>query len=79
MADVVQFTITRAGTKNVSVPTWTISGRLVDSRTQQSTVADFSGANTLSFPQVLSQLTSAQQDAVVASMINLILQLKFGI
>lgn len=77
MADLVNFTITKLANANVSVPRWTLSGRLVDSKTQQTVLADFTGANTVAFPGVLASLTAAQQDELIGLIVNWLLAKRF--
>jgi hypothetical protein len=80
MADLMQFSVTRNGTVSLpNAPTWRISGKIVDSATQQTVLADFTGANVVNFPQVLGQLTNAQQDRLVEMIVRQILEFKFGI
>lgn len=61
MPDLWNFSATRSGNANLTVPTWAISGKVVN-RGGGLAELDFSGANALSFPQLLGQLTAAQQD-----------------
>lgn len=76
MADLRNFSVTRSGTARLTVPVWTISGQVVDvDRGESSTVLrDFSGQNEVKFPQVLGQLTEAQQDRLVEMIVLFILE-----
>ena len=79
MPDLMDFSVTRAGSKSLTVPTWTIQGRLVDSQTQRTLHADFTGANSVSFPQIMGTLTNAQQDSLVEMLVRKLLEFKFGV
>jgi len=79
MPDLIEFSVVRSGTASLTVPVWTIAGKIVDSKTQQTVIADFTGANTVKFPQVLGQLTNAQQDRLVEMIVRQILEFKFGV
>lgn len=60
MARLQEYLITDTGRKNVpgSVPTFSIAGRVYDDA--GTLVADFTGANAISFPAVLVTLTDAE-------------------
>jgi hypothetical protein len=77
MPDLVQFSITRLANASVSIPRWTVAGRIVDSKTQQTVLQDFTGANAVTFPNVLGNLTAAQQDDFVQHVVLEILQKRF--
>lgn len=79
MPDLVQFSITRLANASLSVPRWSVAGKIVDSKTQQQTLADFTGANAIIFPTVLGNLTTAQQDDWVAQVIGDLLHKRFGV
>jgi hypothetical protein len=79
MPDLVQFSITRLANATLSVPRWQVAGQLVDSKTQQTVLADFTGANAVIFPTILGQLTQARQDELVAGWITGILHDRFGV
>lgn len=61
MADLLNFAITPLSSANVNVPRATISARVVDSNDQNIVLADFTGANALTFPGVLSTLSAADR------------------
>lgn len=61
MPDVMNFTVTPNGTQTINnFPRFTISFKVVRSDNQNVTIRDFTGANALSFPGVLSSLTAAE-------------------
>lgn len=81
MADLRNFSIVRAGTVSLpNAPTWTISGQVVDvnyaDQSKATVLADFTGANAVKFPQVLGQLTAAQQDDLVQMIVMYLLRAK---
>lgn len=66
MPDFQDFSLTRNGTVSLpNAPQWRVELRITDSQTGEE-LRDFTGANALSFPQILGQLTAAQQDEFVA-------------
>lgn len=66
MADLQKFAVTRNGTVNVpNCPQWKIEFQITDSKTG-AVLRDFTGANALSFPQVLAQFSQADQDELIA-------------
>ncbi len=66
MADLLEFSVVRNGTVSLpNAPTWLINGKIVDSATQQTVLRDFTGANAISFPQALANLTAAQMNSFV--------------
>jgi hypothetical protein len=79
MADLVSFDITRLANASLSVPRWQVTGKIVDSKTQQTVLADFTGANQVIFPTILGQLSNARQDELVAGWITGLLHDRFGV
>ena len=77
MPDLVEFSVTRISNASVSLPRWTIAGKLVDSKTQQTVIADFTGVNAVTFPTVLTTLTAAERDEMVQMIVMWLLQKKF--
>ncbi len=79
MPDLQQFSVVRnVGTVSLLVPTWTISGKITDSKTG-AVLVDFTGINSVTFPQVLGQLTQAQQNELVQNLVRELLQKRFGV
>lgn len=79
MPDLINFSITRLANASLSVPRWQVSGQIVDSQTQQTILADFTGANQVIFPTILGQLSNARQDELVAGWITGLLHDRFGV
>ena len=77
MPDVMEFSVTRISNASVSLPRWTIAGKLVDSKTQKQVIADFTGANAITFPQILTSLTAAERDEMVQMIVMWLLQKRF--
>jgi len=63
--DLVDFTVTPIANATISVPRWTISGKVVNSKNQATVIQDFTGVNALTFPNVLSNLTAAERDELL--------------
>lgn len=78
MADLLDFSITRLANASVSIPRWRVEGRIVDSQTQRDVVRDFTGANAVTFPNVLGNLTAAQQDEWVQQVVTDLIFKRFG-
>ena len=65
MPDLQNYSVVRTGnTINANIPEFAISGQVCDSQSG-AVLADFSGANTIRFPQVWATLTQAQRQALV--------------
>ncbi len=79
MPDLIQFSITRLANASLSVPRWQVAGKIVDSQTQQTVLADFTGASAVIFPTILGQLAAARQDEIVAGWITGLLYERFGV
>ena len=78
MPDLQSFSVTRNGTVSLpAAPTWIIAGKITDSQTG-AVLQDFTGANAVNFPQVLGNLTNAQQDDFVQRVVIDILSKRFG-
>jgi len=75
--DLVDFTVTPIANATISVPRWTISGKVVNSKNQATVLQDFTGANALTFPNVLSNLTAAERDEFVRDSCLWILRKRF--
>lgn len=54
--DCIDFNVTKLPSVSVSLPSWSISGKLVNSETQEL-VKDFTGENSITFPDVLDNLS----------------------
>lgn len=69
MAQLQQYAVTQTGKKNVpNCPTFTIEGVVLNDVGVQ--VADFTGANALVFPNMLTGLTQPQVDALTGMIAN---------
>lgn len=79
MPDLVQFSVTRLSNATMSVPRWSVAGKVVDSETQKTVIRDFTGANAVIFPNVLGQLVAAQQDDWVQRVVLELVYDRFGI
>lgn len=53
--DRVQFSVIRLSDTSVNLPSWSISGKLVDTDTQE-VIKDFTGVNAIVFPEILNNL-----------------------
>lgn len=62
--DFQNLTCTKTTNASLNVPRWILSGKLVNSQTGV-VIRDFTGANTQMFPNVLGNLTAAQQQEFV--------------
>ena len=79
MPDFQGFSIVRNGTASLpNAPTWNIQGKITDSQTGD-VLHDFTGANTIKFPQVLGNLTNAQQDRFVQEVVQMLIRWRFGL
>jgi len=72
-----QFSITPLASASVNVPRAQVEGRLLDDATG-AVIADFTGANAVIFPNVLSNLTAAERLEVLNLVINYIILKRFG-
>jgi hypothetical protein len=79
MPDLRNFTVTRGAGIQVTIPQYTISGQVVDSETQKTVLADFSGANVILFPQILASASQAQLEALLAMIVRAIITAKTGL
>ena len=78
MADFSDYSVVRDGTAQLTVPVWRIELRIIDSQTGEES-HDFTGANALRFPQLLGQLTPAQQDAFVERVVAMLIHWRAGL
>jgi hypothetical protein len=76
MPDLANFAITSTGNANINnFPTASVSGQVVDSKTG-ALIRDFTGANAVSFPAVLSTLTAADRLELLQNICIWLLQKK---
>lgn len=78
MADISHFSVTPTGAANVNVIDVAITARVVDSNTQE-VIADYTDANTLHFPGVLTTLTAEQRQAIMDMVAMPIVLMKAGL
>lgn len=78
MPDLQEFSVVRQTATNVNIPSYRISGKLTDSETG-AVLADFTDANALAWPSVLSTLTVAQQDQIAGGIAQQLLSMKAGL
>lgn len=78
MPDFNNFAVTRQDAANINVPTHKFEGKITDS-TSGATLADFTGANAVLWPSVLSTLTATQQDQIATNLAQQILEMKAGL
>jgi len=79
MPDLLNFSITRLANASINIPRWSVEGKIVDSKNQAQVLQDFTGANAVIFPNVLSNLTAAQQDVWVEKVVTELILKRFGI
>ena len=77
MPDLQKFKITALSAANVNVPRATIEGQICDSTTG-AVLHDFTGANALTFPGVLTTLTAEQRRVLVERLASWLLMVKGG-
>lgn len=74
--DIQNFSITPASAVTLTVPRFQISATVVEGG---NTIADFTGANILTFPGVLASLSVADRRALIDMIATTIVQMKAGI
>lgn len=79
MADLLNFAITPQSAANVNVPRATIEATVVDSSNQNVVLADFTGANALNFPGVISTLAAADRLELAQMVANWLILKKAGL
>lgn len=77
--DIQNFTLTPNGTISVTVEQYTVSAKVVEPRRGGAVLFDFTGANTVSWPQVLHTLTDAQRQELIRNTLVWLLQIKTGL
>ena len=78
MADLQNFSVSAGGTVSVNVNQFTVSCQVVDSATG-ALIADFTGGNSLVWPNVLATLTAVQRRFLLGKITNDIIFMKAGI
>jgi hypothetical protein len=78
MPDFQEFVVTKQSNQNLNVPVWSVSLKVTDSTTG-AVLFDRTGVNAFSFPQILGQLTAAQQDDFVRMSLNWLINKRLGI
>ncbi len=78
MPDLQNFAITPLGAANVNVPRATIEALVTDSQSG-AVLADFTGANALNWPGVVSTLTGAQRLVLAEMVANWLIFVKAGL
>lgn len=76
--DFQQFAIARIAPASMTVPRWTIGLLVTDAKTG-AVLRDFTGANALTFPNVLGQLTNAEQDELVERIVQFLVLKRAGL
>ena len=77
MPDLQNFRITPLAAASVNVPRATIEGQICDSTTG-AVLADLTGANAISFPACLKDLTADQRHELVQLIASWLLMVKAG-
>lgn len=78
MPDLQNFTVTAQAAANINVPRFTISCTVTDSQTG-AVLADFTGANAITFPGVLTTLTAQQRRDLLDLIVTKIIFQKAGL
>ena len=79
MPDFTNYSVVRNGTVSLpNTPQWKVELKIANSQTGEVT-HDFTGANALFFPQILGQLTAAQQDAFVERVVQMLIMWRAGL
>lgn len=76
--DVINYSVTRLANASVNIPRWSVQGQIVDSKTQKTVIADITAANII-FPNVLGNLTQAQQDDWVNMVVMDLIKKRLGV
>lgn len=76
MPDFQNRVVARGDAANVATPVWDIEAQITEG---QTVLHDFTGANKLRFPQVLSTLPIATQDEIVAKIVDHCIRAKAGL
>ena len=78
MPDIQNFSVTALSNANVNVPRWSIECRVVESRAGGAVLADFTGGNAITFPNVLGQLTAADRQEILEIIIHRLIMKRGG-
>jgi hypothetical protein len=79
MPDLMNYSVTRLANASVSIPRWSIQGQIVDQdKGGHGVIADITAANVI-FPNVLGNLTVAQQDSWVNDVVQQLIFKRFGL
>lgn len=79
MADLMGFSVTKVGTVQATIPVVTISCTVVDSADQSKVLADFTGANAISFPTVWKTLSADEKDEFADMVADWLIRTKAGL
>lgn len=79
MPDLHNFSITPLGNANVNVPRAQIECQVVESVVNGAVLADFTGANAIIFPGVISTLTAADRQELAQMIANWLVLKKAGL
>ena len=77
MPDLQEFLITPQASANINVPRATISAKVTDSSTGE-VLSDFTGANAIQWPSVLTTLTATQRQNLIDLVATTIVMMKAG-
>ncbi len=72
MPDYTDFVVSKQAASSITMPTWRIELRVVNA--DGTVLRDFTGANALTFPNVLSTLTTAEQQDLVERIAHELIQ-----
>ena len=77
MPDLANFSVTRTTPLTINnAPRWIISGQITNSKTG-AVIRDFTGANAVTFPQILGNFSQAKQDELVNQWVLELLRAQF--
>jgi hypothetical protein len=79
MPDIQNLTVTQLANATISMPRWSIAGQVVRSQAPHDMLADFTGANAIVFPTILSTLTAAQRLQLLDLILRFLIEAKTGL
>ena len=79
MADLQNLSVSQGSNVNVNVQQFIVEVKVVDSGDPEIVIADFTGANAITWPNVLGTLTGAQRRALLAGLLRRIVRVKAGL